>query len=135
MCLFIEKIMETEKWQFLRFFIVGGMATLTHLLTALCLTSVLWQDLSVYIVNFLSFMTAFFVSYIGHRYITFCQSGSIIKFFVIALGGFIMNNIVLFFVTHMGLKDFIAIATSTIFVPIVTYTFSKLWAFNKGAKI
>lgn len=131
----IRNLISSDKYQFLRFSFVGAMATLTHLLSALCLTALYQKEISIYAVNLFSFIIAFFASYAGHRYLTFCQSGNVIKFFVVASSGFVVNNVVLIFVTYMGLKDFIAIATSTIFIPLATYTFSKLWAFKKGNKL
>lgn len=123
-------ILISDKWlRPLRFAIVGGAATATHLAVAGAL-SYLRTPQSVYRINVIAFIIAFLVSYLGHRYITFGKSGSVINFFIIALCGFALNNIILTCGLWLGMNEFLSIVIATVCVPVMTYLASSIWAFK-----
>lgn len=114
--------------QSLRFLIVGGLATLTHLASALALNRAM-PGVSIYAVNAAAFAIAFFVSFYGHTYVTFRRGGSMTKFFVVAIAGFALNNILLHGAARLGASHAWSLALAIGLVPIFTYVASSLWAF------
>ncbi|GAB2795123.1 GtrA family protein [Halomonas shantousis] len=119
-----------EFGKLVRFGIVGGGATLVHLVVAWTLLYFAphWSPL---IVNFIAFLVAFSFSYLGHRHFTFNSEGSVAKFFVVAFAGFALNNgllAILLGVTQ--LPDYVALTITTLLVPIVSYLAARLWAFK-----
>lgn len=122
-------LISDKRWRPLRFAIVGGAATVTHLAVAGVL-SYLGIPQSAYRINVTAFIIAFVVSYLGHKYITFGKSGSVVKFFIIALCGFALNNIILTCGLWLGGDAFLSIAIATVCVPVITYLASSIWAFK-----
>lgn len=112
-----------------RFIIVGGVATLTHLVTAAFLLA-LHPNAAPYLVNIIAFCNAFIVSFYGHRHFTFQKKGSGWRFLVVAISGFVINNILLTLMLWLTVPSFWAIAIATICIPILTYAASALWAFK-----
>ncbi|RKQ96325.1 putative flippase GtrA [Kushneria sinocarnis] len=119
-----------EAGRITRFGLVGGAATLIHLMVAGALLG-LFAGLSPFIANVVAFLVAFLVSLYGHRHITFNRQGSAVKFFVVALAGFALNNFLLASMLAMTpLPDFVALTISTLAVPVVSYLAARLWAFR-----
>ena len=114
----------------LRFIIVGGSATVTHIGTALVLTRLVGNHVSIYMLNVAAFCTAFLVSFLGHRYVTFGRHGSVAKFLSVALAGFLLNNIILHYGIVFGLSRLVALIIATLIVACGTYLASKIWAFR-----
>ena len=124
------KVILGEAGRITRFGLVGGAATLIHLLVAGALLG-FFTGLSPFIANIVAFLMAFLVSLHGHRHITFKQQGSGVKFFVVALSGFALNNFLLASMLAVTpLPDFVALTISTLAVPIVSYLAARLWAFR-----
>lgn len=124
-------------WQANRFALVGAAATAVHLLVVKiyfslvqtgALTPVKYDE---YMANSLAFMVAFSISYFGHRYFTFKQAGSIIRLFLVALTGFLINNIVLTgLLNFSAISGWLAVTISTLTVPIITFILAKAWVFK-----
>lgn len=112
-----------------RFLIVGGVATLTHMLVV-ALVFARYEEPSPYAANIIAFIVAFLVSFYGHRHITFQTRGSICRFLIVAIAGFLANNAILTACLFFGLDDFIAVIIATACVPVLTYLASSLWAFK-----
>lgn len=105
-------------------------------MTHLGVAAALWSMAPVtspYLINVVAFIVAFIVSFYGHRHLTFGLPGSPAKFFVIALGGFALNNVILTGGLYLALPPLAAIVVATICVPILTYFASALWAFKHPA--
>lgn len=112
-----------------RFGGVGMVATVVHLGVA-ALAFFLWPDISPFVANLAAFLLAFQVSYYGHRRFTFRKDGSASRFFVLALGGFVLNNGVLAFLLALTTLDgFITIVVATFTVPLLVYLAARFWAF------
>ncbi|MCS2609039.1 GtrA family protein [Halomonas dongshanensis] len=120
---------ENESFQLFRFFVVGGGATLIHLAIA-ALLIFLFPFLHIYAVNFISFLTAFLFSFLGHQYFTFKRQGSLAKFFSVSVLGFFLNNIVLTIGLAFHFPKMIAILIAVMSVPFLTYIVSKIWIFR-----
>ncbi len=119
-----------DTFQPLRFLLVGGMATATHMLVA-ALMFALYAAPSPYLVNVLAFLVAFMVSFYGHRHITFKTAGSLRRFLLVAVGGFLANNAILMGCLTAGVNSLAAVIIATACVPVLTYLASSLWAFKK----
>lgn len=118
-----------EILRLMRFCLVGTGATLLHLSVAATLFYFVF-DWSSYVVNSIAFSFALVFSYVGHKKFTFGRDGSIIKFILVALGGFLINNIFLSVILFYGGDRFISICISTVLVPVITYIFSLFWVYK-----
>lgn len=112
-----------------RFLIVGGVATATHMLMAAAVFAI-YPGPSPYAANVIAFLVAFLVSFYGHRHITFQTRGSMRRFLLVAIGGFLANNAILTGCLAIGVDDLVAVIIATACVPALTYLASSLWAFN-----
>lgn len=120
--------------QLLRFGLVGGLATLVHLLVAWCVLQV-WAEGLPFLVNFVAFLVAFQVSFWGHARYTFRQKGSPWRFLLVTLGGFVINNCLLWIFLAMGVHSvFAAICLSVLLVPLFVFVASRLWVFSSVSK-
>ena len=112
-----------------RFGGVGGLATLVHLSIA-GVMFLIWPTVSPFLANLVAFLVAFQVSFWGHRHFTFRRDGHMHRFFLLALGGFALNNGVLATLLAMSsLNGFIAIVVATFTVPMLVYLAARFWAF------
>lgn len=116
-------------FELVRFIFVGGAATITHLVAA-AVGLRLAPDLNVVFINTLAFCIAFVVSYIGHRYFTFNREGRVLKFFLVAIVGLLINNSIVFLVSLLVNFPFLAIVMGTSVSPIMVFLLSKYWAFE-----
>ena len=120
-----------------RFAIIGGLATVTHLLVGNLLIFAGYAPLKA---NVVAFLVAFFVSFFGHFYYSFAGhkqriGASLLRFALTALIGFGVNQSILWcFISTGSLAGNKALIASTIFSMIVTYFLSKLWAFQVNDK-
>ena len=113
-----------------RFGGVGVVATLVHLSVAWSVLA-LYPQLSPLVANLIAFMTAFPVSYAGHKHLTFGAKGGAGRFFMLAVGGFCLNNgVLLLLINTLDLVGFVAIILSTFTVPVLVYAGSRLWVFR-----
>ncbi|MFD2740138.1 GtrA family protein [Sulfitobacter aestuarii] len=116
----------------LRFAIVGAGATLVHLLCAqLALaTGVVPLALS----NVIGFAVAFVAGFAGHQYYTFAGTAPLARAFrrygIIALVGFLINNVVLFGLVAAGIvSKATALSIAILIVPVGTFLASRFWGF------
>ncbi|WP_447553425.1 GtrA family protein [Vreelandella sp. EE22] len=126
----LVELFNRDIFQPFRFLVVGALATATHLLVATLLFVLLGAP-SPYLVNVIAFVVAFMVSFLGHRYITFKTNGSLGRFFLVAVGGFLANNAILTAGLALGMESLPAVILATASVPVLTYLASSLWAFKK----
>lgn len=116
--------------QLLRFGLVGGLATLVHLGVA-WLVLYYWPLAYPFLVNLIAFLVAFQVSFWGHARFTFRQKGSAWRFMGVTLGGFALNNSLLWLFLMLGVESpFIAICLAVFFVPLFVFIASRLWVFK-----
>lgn len=122
--------MNQESMKPFRFVLIGGAATFVHIFIA---SSILlaFQSVSPYLANFLAFIVAFVFSFYGHQYVTFRSEGSAWKFLVVAISGFLINNLMLTIMIMLAFSDVVAVMVATLCVPIFTYLASALWVFKK----
>lgn len=118
--------------QILRFAIVGGAATLTHMGVAGALIGV-GLDWPVWLVNLAAFTVAFWVSFFGHRHFTFQAAGSPLRFLGAALAGLAVNNLCLAVTFWLTRHDLASIVLAAIASPVAVFVISRLWVFNEQA--
>ena len=113
---------------------VGVLAALVHVAAITLYVEVF--HLPVLLSNMIAFMTAFGVSYFGHKYGTFAHQNSshrqaIPRFYMTALLGFVLNN-TLFYVLYsiLGMPYLQALVIVLGGVAILTFILSKFWAFR-----
>lgn len=115
------------------FLAVGGAAALTHLLVFALTQHQMWPELA----NALGFCIAFFVSFAGHRLLSFRDAAtsvttSLVRFGVTALAGFASNEMV-FIVLLRALHwpALAALVLALIFAAAQTFVLSRFWAFRR----
>lgn len=115
------------------FLAVGGAAALTHMAVFALVQHQMWPELA----NALGFSIAFFVSFAGHRLLSFKDAGtpvgtSLRRFAVTALAGFASNELVFVLLLRgLGLPSLLALCLALIFAAGQTYLFSRYWAFRR----
>lgn len=119
--------------QILRFGVVGSLAALVNFAIVLALVEdYAWHPLWA---NVVAFLTAYQVSFFGHRYWTFKEQSiprlAFGRFFLVAVISFLLNE-GLFAVFLHGAKLYypIALLLTLILIPPLTFLLSKWWAFN-----
>ena len=123
--------------QFLRFGIVGALATLVHMLIGATLIHSGWPALAA---NPLSFLIAFAVSFMGHYGFSFSDQEkdvhtSLKRFALVACAGFVVNEVLLaILIWTARLPDIAALILSTGVAAIITFFASRNWAFRKLTK-
>lgn len=119
------------------FTIVGALAALVHYVSALLLEGGL--QFSPGSANFLAFLLAFPVSYIGHHTLSFAGSRqphihALPRFLLVACTGFAGNQLLLLSLLHFTPVPFwLALALVMVVVAVLTYLLSRFWAFRQGA--
>lgn len=115
------------------FLAVGGTAALTHMAVFAMTQRLMWPELA----NALGFVIAFFVSFAGHRLLSFQDTSTSIKtsfqrFVVTALAGFASNELV-FVLLLRGLQmlPLLALFIALIFAAGQTFVLSRFWAFRR----
>jgi len=117
----------------LRFGLVGLSATFTHVGLAWLILSA-WPAANPYLVNVMGYALGFFVSYFGHRYLTFRTEGSMSRFGLVVIGGFALNNLLVTLLLAASASAFVAILVATAIVPVVTYVASSRWVFRRSGR-
>ena len=124
----------TQKFQLLRFGIVGVSAMCVHMLSVLVIVPFGVVPL---IANVIGFLIAFQVSYFGHARWTFDVQDPNnmqhkIKFFGVALGSFLINEIAYSILLKVFAMDYrIALAIVLVGVAALTFFLSRFWAFRE----
>ena len=115
------------------FLAVGGTAALIHMAVFALAQAQMWPELA----NALGFFTAFFVSFAGHRLLSFQDAGTSVgtslgRFAVTALAGFASNEVV-FVLLLRGLDwpALLALFVALVFAAGQTFLFSRYWAFRR----
>lgn len=115
------------------FLAVGGAAALTHMVVFVAARNALWPELA----NALGFVIAFFVSFGGHRWLSFRDAGTTVttslqRFAVTALAGFASNEIVFVLLLRwLGLPSLLALFFALVFAAGQTFVLSRFWAFRR----
>ena len=122
--------MRTGFW----FVVVGASAALTHLLVFLLTEHWVWPEVA----NAMGFCVAFFVSFFGHRLLSFADTDtglwqSLRRFAVTALAGFVANE--LSFVVLLRALDWpswLALVVALVLASVQTFVLSRFWAFKRA---
>ena len=118
-----------------RFILIGGAATLVHALMLGLLVE--GAGLEPTPANLLAFISAFLVSYVGHKQVTFRSSAphtqALPRFLLAALAGLFVN-VALFavFADMFGVHYWIVFALVIVTAPFVVYVVSRDYAFQDG---
>ena len=118
-----------------KFVTVGGGATAVHVVTALALNSLV--QVSPLRANFMAFLVASFVSYIGNWYWTFDGSSphvfSVPRFAALSLACFGVNQAIVFGVVELLHQPlWIAMVPVVIVIPAFGFWLSKTKVFNNA---
>lgn len=127
--LFVEN-MDSKKsfYELVRFVIVGGAATLVDLAvtTALVFATSLHEN----IITSVAFITAFWVSYFGHKNFTFKKDGSAVSFFILAVSTLVIRNIIVWGLVLCNIRGLPALITAMVAVTAITYFVAKFKIFK-----
>ena len=116
-------------FELIRFVIVGGMSTVVDLVVTTVL--VFTTALNANFITTIAFLTAFLVSFFGHRYFTFKRKGSILSFFALAVSTLILRNIFVWFMLHiLNLSNYPALIIAMVLVTGITYFVAKFKVFT-----
>ena len=121
---------------FIRFFLIGGGATVVHGAVLYILVTTIGFHPTV--ANVAAFLAAFCVSYLGHYYISFRSKAdhakAVLRFFATALIGLTLNTLIfLVVVNFLGAHYFIAFAIVVLAVPPLIFVISKKFVFRPDA--
>lgn len=115
------------------FLAVGGTAAATHMAVFSLVQAYMWPELA----NALGFVIAFFVSFAGHRRLSFQDAGtslatSLRRFGVTALLGFASNELVFVLLLRgLALPSLLALFLALVFAAGQTFVLSRFWAFRR----
>jgi putative flippase GtrA len=131
-----ETIIHQAKHELLtmsRFTLVGIAAACVHIGIVWGLITQLGTE--TLFANLVAFLSAFIVSFTGQYLWTFRSKrnwqSALIRFFLISLLGFGVNNLVLITMLDVGLtSDSLAAVLSACIIPVVTYLAGRFWAFK-----
>ncbi|MCU4583047.1 GtrA family protein [Acinetobacter gyllenbergii] len=127
--------MQTHVLQLCRFGIVGLIAALSHYLLVILLIRPQYQ-VSLKYANLFAFFIAFWVSYFGHRILTFqathLQHRETLKKFIVVAGlGFMLNESVLLVSQHyFDLPISMLVICSIGITSIFTFLLNRYFAFQ-----
>ncbi len=115
------------------FLLVGAAAALTHLIVFKLAEPYLWPELA----NAVGFCIAFFVSFAGHRLLSFRDAATTVgtslrRFAITAMAGFVSNEII-FVLLLRGLHwpSLLALLLALLFAAGQTFVLSRFWAFRR----
>ena len=115
------------------FLAVGGSAALTHMVVFALVQDHMWPEVA----NALGFFIAFFVSFAGHRLLSFKDAGTSVgtslgRFAVTALAGFASNELVFMALLRgLGWPSLLALFVALVFAAGQTFVFCRFWAFRR----
>lgn len=115
------------------FLAVGGTAAATHLGVFALLQGHMLPELA----NALGFVIAFFVSFSGHRLLSFQDASTSVgtslgRFAVTALAGFATNELIFALLLRgVGLAPLVALVMALVLAAGQTFVFSRFWAFRR----
>ena len=120
------------------FVLVGASAALTHMAVftlVLLLVPTLWPEIA----NVAGFLVAFFVSFVGHRRLSFQDAGtgliqSFLRFAATAVAGFVTNETLFILLFRLlGLPTWVALISGIVVSALQTFVLSRFWAFKRNA--
>jgi len=115
------------------FLAVGSAAALTHLAVFALMQHRLWPELA----NASGFVVAFFVSFGGHRLLSFRDTGTTVaqsfqRFVLTALAGFATNEGVFVLLLRVaGWPALAALLAALVVAAGQTFLLSRFWAFRR----
>ena len=115
------------------FLAVGGTAALTHMAVFALAQHQMWPELA----NALGFVVAFFVSFFGHRLLSFEDTSTSVatsfkRFMVTALAGFASNELVFVLLLRgLNMPPMLALFVALVFAAGQTFVLSRFWAFRR----
>jgi len=115
------------------FLAVGATAALTHMAVFALAQGHMWPELA----NALGFCVAFFVSFAGHRLLSFKDAATSVatslgRFAVTALAGFASNEVVFMLLLRtLDWPAFMALFAALVFAAGQTFVLSRFWAFRR----
>jgi len=115
------------------FLAVGGTAALTHMSVFAVAQRYLWPEVA----NALGFCVAFFVSFAGHRLLSFKDAGTTVgtsfkRFVITALAGFASNEVMFVLLLRgLGMPPLLALFAALVFAAGQTFMLSRFWAFRR----
>lgn len=122
-------------WQMFKFAIVGGIATVTH--TGIFVLLIESHIATAMQANFLAFILAFLVSFLGQYHWTFKNSSNthwtnkMTKFMIVALIGLGLNTLAIYIIVNqLHLSYQYAVVFMLTVVPVTTFIINKKWAFS-----
>ncbi|WP_394425074.1 GtrA family protein [Vreelandella stevensii] len=121
-----------EAFQALRFIAVGAAATLTHMVVATLLYT-LMQGRYIALANFLAWLVAFSVSFWGHQRVTFKRRTTLARFLLMSLSGLAINYLVLWGLLFTPLPPLLAMLGAIATAAAATYLLAKHHTFAAPA--
>ncbi|HCR97954.1 MULTISPECIES: GtrA family protein [Halomonas] len=117
-----------EALQALRFIVVGGVATLTHMGVAALLFALL-HGRYIALVNFIAWLVAFGVSFWGHQRVTFKRQTTLRRFLLMSLAGLATNYAALGLLLLTPLPQLLAMITAIASAAVSTYLLARYYTF------
>ena len=115
-------------WELLRFVVVGGAATVTDL--AITISLELLTELNENAITSIAFICAFWVSYFGHRYITFKEKGNPWSFLMLAVFTLLLRNLIVYLLVSYVIAGLPALIIAMAVVTVITYIIAKFKIFK-----
>lgn len=115
------------------FLAVGGSAAATHMGVFALTQDHMWPELA----NAMGFVVAFFVSFAGHRWLSFQDASTTVgtsfkRFGVTALAGFASNELVFMALLRaLEWPSLLALFSALVFAAGQTFVLSRFWAFKR----
>ncbi|MBR7003083.1 MAG: GtrA family protein [Neisseriaceae bacterium] len=116
-------------FQVARFVIVGVAATLTDLWVAW----LIWRFFGLHetACAVIGFAVAFWVSFFGHRFFTFQKTGNPLKFLALAVSMLALREVMIYGLTLVGVRGFMALFIPLCTVTLITFFISKYQIFKR----
>ena len=116
-----------------RFTLVGIIAACVHIGIVWALITQI--SVEALLANLVAFLTAFIISFTGQYFWTFRSNrywqSALIRFFLISLFAFALNNMALITLLDLGfMSDSLAAILSAGVIPVITYLAGRFWAFK-----
>lgn len=115
------------------FLAVGSTAAATHVAVFSLAAPYLWPELA----NAVGFVIAFFVSFGGHRWLSFSDASTSVgtslgRFALTAFSGFACNELVFVLLLRaLQWNELVALISALVLAAGQTYLLSRFWAFRR----
>lgn len=119
-------------WQALSFALIGGLATLTHLVVALAMNA--QGGVTPLKANAAGYLTAVLISYLGNAHFTFRQriinAEQFFRFLTVSAAGLALGQAITYLATSVLQAPFaVALGLVVTVVPVFSFGAARLWAF------